>query len=91
MGDLCGYARVSTIDQDPELQERELRAAGCCESGLITPRASKVMRPQWEALAGQLRRGDTVVVGKLDRFARSLSHLIATIADLDGRGVGLNR
>lgn len=89
MGDLCGYARVSTIDQDAELQERELRAAGCWRIWTDHTSGVKVVRPQWEALAGQLRRGDTVVVWKLDRFARSLSHLIATIADLDGRGVGL--
>ncbi|MBE2243000.1 MAG: recombinase family protein [Burkholderiaceae bacterium] len=85
-----GYARVSTVDQNPELQLDALRRAGC--EKIYTERASGARedRPEFaRVLADVLRAGDTLVVWKLDRLARSLKTLIATAEDLAQRGVGL--
>jgi DNA invertase Pin-like site-specific DNA recombinase len=85
-----GYARVSTVDQNPELQLDALRRAGC--EKIYTERASGARedRPEFtRVLADILRAGDTLVVWKLDRLARSLKMLIATAEDLAQRGVGL--
>jgi len=83
-----GYARVSTLDQDEALQHDALTAAGCAR--IFTDKASGKLehRPALDALLGQLRPGDTVVVWRLDRLGRSLRHLLETVADLEQRGVG---
>ena len=88
MGDLIGYARVSTEDQDPALQLDALKAAGCVK--IFTDKASGALdrRPRLDRLLDQLRPGDTVAVWRLDRLGRSLKHLIALIEDLEDRGVG---
>ncbi len=88
MGDLLGYARVSTTDQDPALQLDALKAAGCIKT--FTDRVSGALdsRPQLDRLLDQLRKGDTVVVWRLDRLGRSIRHLIAVVEDLAERGVG---
>lgn len=85
---LIGYARVSTQDQDPELQVDALQKAGC--EKVFTEKASgaKRDRPELKAALEYARDGDTVVVWKLDRLARSLKQLIETVEDLEGRGVG---
>lgn len=73
---LYGYARVSTIDQDVTLQERTLRAAGC---NIV--RSEKVSgskrdgRTELELLLAFLRPGDTLVVTRIDRLARSIKSL----------------
>ena len=85
-----GYARVSTTDQSPELQLEALRRAGC--EKVFTEKASgtKDDRPELaRILADLLRSGDTLVVWKLDRLARSLKKLIATAEDLRAAEVGL--
>jgi len=85
-----GYARVSTLDQNPGLQLERLREAGC--ERIITEKASGVRtdRPELTRLLRDvLREGDTLVVWKLDRLARSLKQLIATAEDLKARGIGL--
>lgn len=85
-----GYARVSTVDQNPELQLDALRRAGC--EKIFTERASGAREDRPElarVLADVLRSGDTLVTWKLDRLARSLKTLIATAEDLERRGVGL--
>lgn len=85
-----GYARVSTLDQNPDLQLERLRAAGCERT--ITEKASgaRADRPElMRLLRDILRDGDTLVVWKLDRLARSLKQLIETAEDLKGRGIGL--
>lgn len=85
-----GYARVSTLDQNPELQLQKLREAGC--ERVVVERASgaRVERPELgRVLNDILRRGDILVVWKLDRLARSLKQLIATAETLQERGVGL--
>lgn len=85
-----GYARVSTTDQSPELQLEALRRAGC--ERVYTERASGARddRPELARVLGDvLRAGDTLVVWKLDRLARSLKTLIAAAEALERQGVGL--
>ena len=87
---MVGYARVSTEDQRTQRQADELRAAGCAE--VVEERASGADRAR-PALAGLLRRrlarGDTLVVVKLDRLARSLEHLLEVVRTLEKRGAFL--
>lgn len=84
---LIGYARVSSDDRVHDAQMDELRAAGCerifQEHGSGTSRA----RPVLTRLLGELTAGDVLVVVRLDRLARSVSHLLQVIEDLKGRGV----
>lgn len=85
-----GYARVSTLDQSPEPQLRALIAAGCAK--VYSEKASGDRANQTElkrVLEDVLREGDTLVVWKLDRLARSLKQLIATAEDLQNRNIGL--
>ncbi len=88
MAHLLGYARVSTTEQNPDLQVDELTAAGCWK--VWTDHASGALdrRPQLDAVLEQLRPGDTLVVWRLDRLGRSLRHLIDVVTGLDERGVG---
>ena len=80
---LVGYARVSTQDQDPALQLDALNKAGC--ERIFTEKASGAQRerPQLQAALDYMRPGDTLVVWKLDRLARSLKQLIETIERLE--------
>ena len=85
-----GYARTSTIEQEAglEAQERDLKAASC--ERLFAERVSSVAkRAQLEAALDYVRDGDTLVVTKLDRLARSVADLLAIVARLEGKGVGL--
>ena len=86
---LVGYARVSTQDQDPALQLDALKGAGC--EKVFTEKASGAQRdrPRLRAALDYMRSGDTLVVWKLDRLARSLKQLIETVEDLGDRGIGL--
>ncbi len=88
MGQYIGYARVSTNDQDLALQTNELQAAGC--EPIFTDKVSgaKSDRPGLDVCLGNLRKGDTLVVWRLDRLGRSMQHLISVIADLKTRGIG---
>ena len=85
---LVGYARVSTQDQKPELQLDALRAAGC--ERVFEEKASGAQRdrPQLQAAIDYMREGDTLVVWKLDRLARSLKQLIETVEALEARKIG---
>ena len=82
-----GYARVSTQDQNLDLQNDALKAAGC--ENIYTDKMSgaKTNRPGLEEILGFIRKGDTLVVWKLDRLGRSLKHLIQVLNQLDERGV----
>ncbi|MGI8608142.1 MAG: recombinase family protein [Candidatus Dormibacteria bacterium] len=88
MGHLLGYARVSTVDQNPDLQLDALKAAGCYR--IFVERASGALdeRRELVRILDQLRPGDTLAVWKLDRLGRSLRHLIDTVGDLEARGIG---
>ena len=85
---LLGDARVSTAEQNTDLQTDELTSAGCYE--VFVDHASGVLdrRPELEKVLERLRPGDTLVVWRLDRLGRSLRHLIDTVTALDERGVG---
>jgi DNA invertase Pin-like site-specific DNA recombinase len=85
---LIGYARVSTDDQNLDLQRDALEKAGCEQ--IFTDRISgtKDRRPGLEEALSHLRPGDTLVVWRLDRLGRSLRHLIDTVTDLQERGIG---
>lgn len=82
-----GYARVSTLDQDPGLQLDALARAGCAP--IYEERVSGVStkRPVRDQALAQLRAGDRLTVWKLDRLGRSLSELLAIVEDLTARGV----
>ena len=85
-----GYARIATLDQNPDLQLEKLRAAGCERMVVEKASGSRADRPELRrVLHDMLREGDTLVVWKLDRLARSLMQLIETAADLKARGIGL--
>jgi DNA invertase Pin-like site-specific DNA recombinase len=88
MAHLLGYARVSTSEQNPDLQLDALKGAGCFR--VFVDRASGALdeRPELTKALDQLRPGDTLVVWKLDRLGRSLRHLIDTVAELQRRDVG---
>jgi DNA invertase Pin-like site-specific DNA recombinase len=86
---LVGYARVSTQDQDTQMQASALQAAGCERIFTETASGAQRDRPQLSAALDFMRKGDTLVVWKLDRLARSLKQLIETVELLDGRGAHL--
>lgn len=88
MADLLGYARVSTADQDAQLQHDALTAAGCYRVFTDVTSGALDHRPQLEVVFDQLRPGDTLVVWRLDRLGRSLPHLIQTVRELHDREVG---
>jgi DNA invertase Pin-like site-specific DNA recombinase len=82
-----GYARVSTQDQNLDLQNDALKAAGC--ENIYTDKMSgaKTERPGLEKIMSFIRKGDTLVVWKLDRLGRSLTHLIKVMTLFNERGV----
>lgn len=85
-GRLIGYARVSTEDQGTDPQLDELRAAGC--TTILEEHASGAdrSRPVLAGLLRDIRSGETLVVVRLDRLARSVSHLLAVIERLEAAG-----
>ncbi len=85
-GRLIGYARVSTEDQATDAQVDVLKAAGCVEIFREHMSGAKASRPELAKALARVRRGDVLVVARLDRLARSLSHLLSIIAELDAKG-----
>jgi len=87
---LYGYARVSTNDQDFTLQEQALRAAGCevIRAEKVTG-TSRTGRTELQVLLDFLRSGDTLVVTRIDRLARSIKDLQDIVFTLKDQGVTL--
>ncbi len=85
---LIGYARVSTDEQTTDPQLDELRRAGCARVFQDIMSGSSRARPELRKAQAAARPGDTLVVVRLDRLARSLSHLLEVVEDLDKRGIG---
>ena len=90
---LIGYARVSKADgsQSLDLQRDALRAEGVDAGNVYHDVASGVRddRPGLDSCVRALRKGDVLVVWKLDRLGRNLAHLVNTVQNLSVRGVGL--
>lgn len=86
---LVGYARVSTQDQNLALQLDALKAAGCEKVFVEKASGAQRDRPELKAALEYVRAGDSLVVWKLDRLARSLKQLIETVEHLGSRQIGL--
>ena len=84
-----GYARVSTQEQDLALQLDALHGAGCERVFEEKVSGAQRDRPALKAALDYMREGDTLVVWKLDRLARSLKQLIETVEAFGERGIGL--
>lgn len=84
---IIGYARVSTFEQNPDLQRDALKQAGV-ESTYEDKASGKTTdRPELAHCLKALREGDTLVVWRLDRLGRNLQDLIRIVNDLEKRGV----
>src|ERR1700712_3336049 len=84
---LIGYARVSTQDQNLELQTEALAKAGCKKIFDVKISGSHAERPGLTKAQEALREGDTLVVWKLDRLGRSVKHLVDLVGELHKQGV----
>jgi DNA invertase Pin-like site-specific DNA recombinase len=89
MGELLGYARVSTSEQSPDGQVDALRSAGVQRVWSDVGSGVRADRPALRDMMAAAQGGDTVVVTRLDRLGRSLPDLLALVEDLAGRDVGL--
>ena len=83
-----GYARVSTQDQRPELQLDALTLSGCEQIFNEKVSGKDRNRPELETCLKVLRKGDTLVVWRLDRLGRSLKDLVEIVHTLESRGIG---
>lgn len=83
-----GYARVSTDEQNLDLQLRALEQAGVDRIFTDKTSGSALRRPGLDAALAQLGAGDTLVIWRLDRLGRSLGHLIALVREIGERGAG---
>lgn len=87
MTTLIGYARVSTPDQNLNMQTEALEAAGCHKVFTDVASGARTERPGLDAMMEFLRPGDTLVVWKIDRLGRSMTHLVQTVDYLREKGV----
>jgi DNA invertase Pin-like site-specific DNA recombinase len=85
---LVGYARVSTIDQNLSLQMDALRKDGCEKIFCDKISGGKTERPGLKEALKYTRKGDTLLVWRLDRLGRSLKHLIEIVTQLEEQGIG---
>ena len=87
---LIGYARVSTQEQDLNLQLDALEKAGCSKDKIFVDKisGSKAERPGLEKCLAAIQPGDTLLVWRLDRLGRSMVHLISLIEDLRSKKIG---
>jgi DNA invertase Pin-like site-specific DNA recombinase len=85
-----GYARVSTMEQNPALQLSALKREGC--EKIFTDKVSGAIRkrPELDKCLKRLNAGDVLVVWKLDRLGRSLRDLITLLDDLKGQGASVS-
>jgi len=83
-----GYARVSTADQDHKMQIAELKAAGCKKVYSDKISGVKSVRPGLDECLDKLKKGDTLVVWRLDRMGRSMQHLVSVVTELKDKGIG---
>src|SRR5271169_1003096 len=89
MGDVLGYARVSTGDQDVAGQTMRLEQAGAIKVFTDVRSGKSMDRPGLTELLAYARKGDTLAVVRLDRLGRSLAELISIVEQLKTRGVAL--
>ena len=85
---LIGYARVSTQEQTLNLQQDALHEAGCNKLFMDTASGAKTERIGLDEALNYVRRGDPLVVWRLDRLGRSQPHLITTMTSLEEQGIG---
>lgn len=85
---LIGYARVSTLEQNLDMQRDALRVAGCGKIIEDTASGVRMQRNGLEQVRELLRAGDVLVVWRLDRLGRSLKQLIELMAELEEQGIG---
>ena len=83
-----GYARVSTHDQNLDLQKDALKKAGCEKVIVDVASGKKEKRSGLDRARDQLRKGDVLVVWRLDRLGRSLKHLIELMNEMEREGIG---
>ncbi len=87
MGNVVGYARVSTDDQDLSLQLDELKKAGCRKIFSDKISGSKDDRPGLNNCLLYLEQGDTLLVWRIDRLGRSLQHLVGIVSGFQEKGI----
>lgn len=88
MNQRIGYARISTDDQNLDLQRDALKQAGCNTIYEDAASGKAADRAELEQCRKALRAGDTLVVWRLDRLGRSLSDLVRIVAELERDGIG---
>lgn len=88
-GQLIGYIRVSSADQNTGRQEEQLKGFQPDEVFIDHASGKDVSRPQLQAALKHLRKGDTLIVSSMDRLSRSLADLLRLVKDLTGRGVAI--
>lgn len=86
-GLIFGYARVSTVEQNIDTQLEQLNNAGCQRIFSEKVSGKDTNRPELQNLLSQLRKGDTLIVTKLDRIARNLKDLLILVEQLNEQGV----
>jgi DNA invertase Pin-like site-specific DNA recombinase len=89
MSRLIGYARVSTKEQELQMQLDALIKEGCAKSKIFIDKVSgvKAERPGLDECLAELKTGDTLIVWRLDRLGRSMHHLILLIEDLRQKNI----
>ncbi|AHD24054.1 recombinase (plasmid) [Rhodococcus pyridinivorans SB3094] len=89
VNELLGYARVSTLEQNPDAQVDALSAAGRSRVWIDKASGASTSRPELSDLFSHLRAGDTLVVWRLDPLGRFLPHLLETVHQLEERGIAV--
>ena len=82
-----GYARVSTKNQNLDIQIDQLKSVGCYKIFVDKISGKEMKRSGWQALCDYMRLGDTIVVTELSRMSRSLTNLLCVAKELEKKGV----